>query len=230
MQVNDHVPFLDSQKVLFSVSDGKTAVHATADGSDPMTAQAAISGGMTLTKTAMVKAAVANPGGVMAPRVSSQRFVAMLPAAKESAEGLVSGLTLTHFQGEEAFREAARSTDRNQQPSAAVQGFDLGPFGRGHVAVLEGYLDVPETGVYNFVSLSYPGINLILDNEKIIEAYGRGDTAWWVQDGRIGLAKGLHRIRVEYHNPTSHPGEVNIEWQGPSTEGGKIPESKLFHK
>jgi hexosaminidase len=62
--------------------------------------------------------------------------------------------------------------------------------------ILEGYINIPADGVYNFSTVTYNDIELSIDNEKLSE-----------NEGAINLLKGYHTIKIKnfYHEPAPGP-------------------------
>jgi predicted alpha-1,2-mannosidase len=92
---------------------------------------------------------------------------------------------------------------------------------------LEGYLKVPETGVYTFSLEANDGAVLFINNRMIIDNDG-GHRAQKL-DTKIGLKKGWHPIKVDYFQQGLAK-SLTVIWEGPGVEEQEIPKSVLFHK
>ena len=92
---------------------------------------------------------------------------------------------------------------------------------------LEGYLQVPETGVYTFYLEANDGAILYLNDQEIIDNDG-GHRAQRL-DTKIGLKKGWHPIKVEYFQQGLAKSLIAI-WEGPGVDNQEIPKQALFHK
>jgi PA14 domain len=72
--------------------------------------------------------------------------------------------------------------------------------------VLEGYLEIPETGVWVLVLGSDDGSRLLLDGELVAD--NDGPHPMQSASGRRRLEKGLHAVRIEFFEAT---GEAELE-------------------
>jgi hexosaminidase len=99
-----------------------------------------------------------------------------------------------------------------------------------------GYIDVPETGIYTFTLGVHGMANLYIDGQRIIDCDGphgywdkEADEAdCWYKYGRVALKKGKHAIRIDYRN---HHGQHNLKllWQAESGEREPVPDSAFSH-
>ena len=94
--------------------------------------------------------------------------------------------------------------------------------------VFEGFIDIPEQGVYGFSTTSDDGSVLYVDDRLVVD--NDGGHAAVSASGRIALAAGKHRYRILYFE--DYEGEAFAwAWQKP---GGKqmesIPAACLYTK
>jgi len=89
-----------------------------------------------------------------------------------------------------------------------------------------GYIDVPETGWYNFTTESDDGSALYIGSEQIVD--NGGGHGMRKRSGGIALSEGLHEITVTYFQGPSDKG-LNVRWSGPDTETEQIPGDVLYH-
>jgi len=87
-------------------------------------------------------------------------------------------------------------------------------------AVFEGYLVVPETGLWTLSTESDDGSRLFIDGQLVVDndgLHGMVD-----RSGQVALEAGYHRIRVEFFENFGGAGEI-VRWQGPGTARAVIP-------
>lgn len=87
-----------------------------------------------------------------------------------------------------------------------------------------GWLEVPETGAYNFRLTCDDGAKLLLDDKLVV------DTEWgdsFVADGLVQLTKGRHKITVPFYENTGKF-YLKLEWKkGGSDTYALVPSSAL---
>jgi outer membrane protein assembly factor BamB len=97
-----------------------------------------------------------------------------------------------------------------------------------HFALLfEGYLRVPEDGIYKFYLTSDDGSLLWLDGKKVVDNDGTHGAR--EAEGQVPLQAGLHAFRVGFFQTVTGLA-LNVKWEGPSF-GKKILEGEvLWHE
>ena len=100
--------------------------------------------------------------------------------------------------------------------------FTHNSFARG--VLLEGYIDVPSSGLYTFYTRLDSHTQLKIDDKVIIEQAGMRRMPQW--NGEVYLEKGVHKIFVHY-SVTEVPG-FSVMWKGPNIPYGEIPQNILY--
>ncbi len=95
-----------------------------------------------------------------------------------------------------------------------------GRLGNDFGVVLEGFVEIPRDGVWTFFTESDDGSALFIGGTQVVSNDGRHESA--ERSGRIGLRRGLHRIRVEYFQ-SGKSGALGASWEGPGTPRQPIP-------
>ena len=91
-------------------------------------------------------------------------------------------------------------------------------------ATLEGTFDAPSDDVYEFALTSDDGSRLYIDGKLVVDHDGLHSSE--TKAGFIGLARGAHKIRVEYFNKTGGA-ELNILWRNSRTKPGPMGRFKF---
>jgi len=94
-------------------------------------------------------------------------------------------------------------------------------------ALYEGYLKVPEDGLYVFSVLSGDGSVLWIDGEPIVDNDGRHGHI--ERSGSVGLAEGYHTFRLAYFQWLKSK-ILNVSWQPPGEKKQPLPAEVLFHE
>ena len=93
--------------------------------------------------------------------------------------------------------------------------------------IFNGYIDVPEGGLWEFAVTSDDGAVLELDGRLVVN--GDGSHANFKATGHVGLRKGLHAFRLRYLE--DYEGQ-NLEWawkRPGAAEFEPIPESAIYY-
>lgn len=92
--------------------------------------------------------------------------------------------------------------------------------------LFEGFIEVPDTGVYGFHVTSDDGSRLTIGDETLIQ--NDGIHGMVEKSGYVALSTGLHPFRLEYFQRTGGLGlEVSVESRG--NQKLPLPEGWLFH-
>jgi len=136
------------------------------------------------------------------------------------------GLAFTLFEG----RFSSTKDLEGAVPRAAGQAdsVDYRLFGRevDYGVIFKGYLNVPADGFYQFASESDDGSMLYIDDEEVVA--NDGEHGRYLLSGHIPLAKGFHRIRIEYFQVGGDSG-LQVLWAISGQKLKAIEPSALFH-
>jgi Alpha-L-fucosidase len=91
--------------------------------------------------------------------------------------------------------------------------------------VFEGYIEIPQDGVYTFYLTSDDGSKLIID-DAVIDNDGLHSAV--EKHAELPLAKGYHTFRL-YFFENSGGEELQVSWKGPGFEKEPLPATVLFH-
>jgi len=223
----DDIMFLNSRKVTLSGTEPGAKIYYTLDGTEPSENSIRYTDPITITKTSVLKTRSYVDGIAPSyPLTIHFKKINMLEAVKVSA--LKPGVKFKYREG----RGVMSARDQEAAPilkEGLLEYFHVNnikddrPFGYQ----LEGYLKVPETGVYTFYLEANDGAILYLNNKEIIDNDG-GHRAQRL-DTKIGLKKGWHPIKVEYFQQGLAK-SLFVIWEGPGIEKQEVPASVLFHK
>ena len=218
--------FLDNRIVTISATEPEANIHYTLDTSEPTEKSPLYINPVTITKPTVLKVRSFVDGILPSYPVSIQfKQIDMLEAVP--ASGLQPGVNYLYREGD-AVRSAkdqsgAPILDRGVLTTFNVDAIkDQRSFGYN----LEGYLNVPETGVYTFWLEANDGAVLYLNGKLIIDNDG-GHRAQ-VLDSKIGLKKGWHPIKVDYFQQGLAK-SLKVKWEGPGIQIREVEAGDLFH-
>lgn len=171
-------------------------IRYTLDGSEPTRTSPLYRDQVKVDRTSELKARCYTPDG-RAGRVVSRKFLKMKPQPALKGAGKKRGLQYKYYEG-----DWDRLPDFSQLPvvqSGVIPTIDVdqiahqdNQFG----VVLEGYIEVPETGTYTLYTYSDDGSRLYLNDQLLVDSDGR-HSAKYIHGTTI-LEKGKHKIRIEY--------------------------------
>jgi hexosaminidase len=149
-----------------------------------------------------------------------------LKAAVIPHTGLKPGLAFTLFEGR--FSSTKELESAVPKASGQADSVDLRQFGRevDYGIVFEGYLKVPADGYYQLASESDDGSMLNIDGEEVVA--NDGEHGRFLVSGSIPLAKGFHRVRIEFFQGEGGSG-LQVLWAISGQKLRAIEPSALFH-
>ena len=196
------VAFVDSTSLEFKTTRPVKMVY-TLDGTEPTAQSAEYTVPLTFTETTTLKIASALPSGKLSPVRTIQVEKQALAPAKEVAK-TTPGLNMQVFDGMYLNVEALKSA--NVQPKTTkviketkelreqVQTSESMRGVKQYAAVAEGYVNIPEDGVY-YISSDLEEVwidgKLLINNGGEVKRFSRHDNS-------VALAKGLHEIKAVF--------------------------------
>lgn len=218
--------FVDSLSMdLVCATDG-AQIRYTEDGSEPTESSALYNAPLPLTQSKTIKAKAFAQGLTPSPTATINAVKAEFsPAANVS--GLKEGVAYSYYEGQfsrVADLLSARPVEKGVMAQPSIASARLSDhFG----FIYEGYISVPERGVWEFCTVSDDGSVLEVDGQEVVN--NDGGHAAINSSGRIALEKGLHRFRLLYFE--DYEGEaLSWSWKSPATTSfTPIPTEALFH-
>ena len=203
----------------------------TLDGADPDSTSHRYAGPLSLDLTdgpVTVRArAFAHDGRVTAPAMATFRHAALRVPDLDSAEGLLPGLARTYYEGTfESVEQlqGAQATEESTALSAGLSG-DEAPEQFG--LVFEGYIHVPDAGLYEFELGSDDGSRLIVGTEIVVDHDGPHGMSSRI--GQTALAPGFHHFHLLYFQGGGGLGlELRVRLPGASA-AAQLPADWLYH-
>ncbi len=221
--------FTDSTTVTMRSDVASATIHYTIDGKDPSSESPRYEGPLVLRDSTRVRAiAVFDGRSSVTPAMAEvtrfdpatfrpgvQLFAAPRPGLRMRLFD-VPIKSLDELAGKTAAAEAvvdqiALPRDRPKDEFALV---------------FDGYLTVPNDGVYTFSLLSDDGSRLFVGDDLVCNADAA--SIWETREGRIPLRAGTHLFRVEYFEAKGEE-RLRVRWSGPGFRDVAIPAEVLGH-
>jgi len=190
----DFVAFIDSVTLSFSSTRPVKMVYTT-DGSDPSETSREYSEPLTLRENTILKIRSVLPTGKM----SKVRTITIEKQTPASALQVTSRAGLLMKSADGNFIRVGDLENAKNWKQQIIQDLSL-RFNREKpsAAVITGYIDVPETGVYYFSSDNdqvWVANRLLINNDGEVKRFSRHDSS-------IALEKGKHALKIVFLNNT----------------------------
>ncbi len=202
-------------------------IRYTMDGTDPTEASVLYEGPFVITEECDLRIRAFKEGIQPSPVFKCRAFpIEYFPAV--SASPLKNGCRYTYHRG--TFKNVAQVSaspvvSSGILPEPSIKGAtDEDHFG----FIFNGYLEVPEEGLWEFAVTSDDGAVLELDGHLVVN--GDGSHANFKATGHVGLRKGLHAFRLRYLE--DYEGQ-NLEWawKRPGAEEFEpVPDSAVYYR
>ncbi len=193
-----NVAFTDSATLSLKTIRPLKIVYTT-DGTIPKPESPVYVSPLKFSATTTVRAAAVLPCGIMSP-IRTIYMEKQQPLPAQRAKVRKKGLGLTVYYG-----NFLKPYDFPDTPDEVVFVADLKSLRnrtgvpssvrnvRNYAAVAEGYVDIPETGTYEFATNNN---QLWLDGRLLVDNAGQPCPRYSPNNRQVVLAKGLHRIKV----------------------------------
>ncbi|WP_298064238.1 family 20 glycosylhydrolase, partial [uncultured Rikenella sp.] len=210
---NDINVFVDTAVVTVNCLLPNISVRYTTDGSFPNAESTLYTGPLTVTESTEFIFRPFRPDGTAgAMQRAEYRREDYSPAQTLPDRKLENGIRMIYheFRGREcAGIEEAKVVRGYTLDSVAVPSKLEGWLG----LIYEGYIEVPQDGIYTFSLMSNDGSRLYVDGGLLIDNDGpHGDVRLTAQRA---LATGWHKVRVEYFD-MNNGGMLSLQWASPT--------------
>jgi len=221
----DYNRFLDAVDVKISSDNKNVEIRYTADGSDPSVRSTLVQDMIHLSETTVLSARCFKEGRPVSA-VARKTYFRVKPHAASNVKDLISGIQYTYYEGK--WDILPDFGDLPVVKEGVVPNFDFSPrkqtdyFGFKY----EGYIKIPQNGIYEFYTASDDGSRLYIGKDLVVDNNGRH--AIQEKQGTIELEKGYHPIIVLFFEKTGDD-DLIVSVKGPGIEKQVIPDTLIFH-
>ncbi|NJL75712.1 MAG: metallophosphoesterase [Saprospiraceae bacterium] len=171
-------------------------IRYTLDGSEPSRSSTLYSKPFILSESAILVARAYTQDG-RASRLNKMQFRKMNPQAPINVKKTEKGLRFNYYEGEwQHLPDFSTLSSVKQGTVNQATLSDIGHRDNHFGVVMEGYVEIPATGIHTFFINSDDGSKLYLNDELLIDH--DGDHSAISKTGQAILAAGKHKIRIEY--------------------------------
>jgi predicted alpha-1,2-mannosidase len=197
-------------------------IRYTLDGSEPTAGSKLYAKPIVLTKTTMLKAKAFANGKEPSPVITMQFEKAELQKSLKVA-GIVPGLKYEYFKG------SVNSVEKLQNPitigKAKTVDLSMKEQDDNFGLIFTGFIEIPIDGLYTFYLTSDDGSKLSINDKVVVGNDGFHGSV--TASGKVGLAKGLHKIEVRFFEGAVAE-QLDFEWEGPGIKRQIVPEKVYF--
>jgi alpha-L-fucosidase len=187
--------FIEREEVNITDIPAGLSVRYTLDGSEPSMQSNEYTAPVQINNTAGFKAAYFFKGHILG-RVAERIYTKVTPVPDVKVEKPESGLKFIYCEG--FFKnipdfKSVKHTSEGIYPKVGVLS---GSRAENFAQKLEGYISIPETGVYTFSLTSDDGSNLLLDGNMLVNNDGFHSSI--TKSGSVALSAGYHKLDVGF--------------------------------
>jgi alpha-L-fucosidase len=216
---------VDSLSVKLVTERENVQIYYTMNGTDPTIKSSKYSKPFFIKKSGVVQARCFRNSKPVSG-ISSKTFRKVTPYPASPIKSPAAGLDFQYFEGD--WDSIPEFSQIKPVANGNINNFLFTPrvneerFG----FVYEGLILVPSDDVYSFYTESDDGSKLYIDLKEVVNNDGLHGLK--EQEGTIALAKGYHRIKVEYFEKTGSD-ELRVSWRSNRIIKQSIPAEVLFH-
>ncbi|MCP4725579.1 MAG: hypothetical protein GY863_11110 [bacterium] len=218
--------FINELAVTLKSDRDNVEVRYTLDGTIPGIDSPVAYGKIMINNSAMVSARCFRDGKPVSGSIS-QTYNKVIPLNAASVDNTIPGLKYSYFEGDwDILPDFYKNTPVK---TGVVDNFTFDPRNREEYFgfLYEGYVNIPNTGVYVFYTDSDDGSMLYIGNKMVVDNDGLHGMI--EEKGEIALLEGLHQIKVIFFEKTGGD-DLKVYIEGPDLEKQQIGENMLFYR
>ena len=217
--------FLEEKLVKLACDTKGAEIYYTSDGSEPDKNSQLYKEPFFVNKTVTIKMMAYKENRESLPSLALIKKVSM--SNPIHPENVKQGLSYKYYHG--TFRMVNDFLKLSPLKTGIVPHFSIEPREKEQFFAFEyeGYINIPEDGLYSFYLATNDGGRLYIDNFNLINNDGLHPLS--EVNRPIALKSGLHPISVKYFQEGGSNGLI-VSWKGPGFDKQKVPSSVLFYK
>ena len=221
----DHDIFIDRLNVSITSERDNIDIRYTLDGSTPTMMSPAVTGAINLLETTVVSAGAFRNGQPVSKSVQ-YKFNKVKPQEGLAVRERRQGLRYGYYEG--SWDQLPDFGVLTSVKEGVLSDFDFSPRNQSEYFGFQydGFIRLPETGIYSFFTDSDDGSQLFIGDKLVVDNDGlHGMTE---ETGVVALRAGFHPIRVTFFEKTGGD-ELQVYYRGPNIKKQAIPKQALFY-
>ncbi|MFP6724337.1 MAG: PA14 domain-containing protein, partial [Candidatus Poribacteria bacterium] len=222
----EHKIFINEMDVSIVSPRENIIIHYTLDGSTPSIKSPIVDGPIRLTKTSQVSARLFRNGEPVSGSTQAN-YTKVVPNPGVDLHGITQGLQYGYYEG--SWDNLPDFNKLDVVATGVIPNFDISPRKQNDYFgfQFEGFVLLPEDGVYSFFTDSddgsrlYIGSSLVVDNDGL---HGINE-----ETGSIALSAGYHPIRVTFFEKGGG-NQLKVSYMESNMIKQTIPPQFLVHK
>jgi alpha-L-fucosidase len=221
---SDYLIFIDKTEPFLTSENSNFEIRFTTDGSLPSIESPVYKGTLTLTETTLLSARCFRDGKPVSDSVC-KIFTKVKPLKAVLPGEMKPGVSFRYFEGD--WDSLPDFTKLTPIKTGITHNFNLSEKIKGdyYAFVFEGFVQVPNDGIYEFMTDSDDGSQLFIDGNLVVD--NDGLHGMMLAKGAIALSKGFHTIRVTFFEKGGQD-DIKVYYRGPGINQGLIPDRSLF--
>lgn len=220
--------FISRTEVMITLPDAEKRVEIryTTDGSEPVLQSPVYHNKIIVTKNMLIRARSFYKNKPVSG-VSEKMLEKIDPEPAVAVVNPKTGLRVYYYEGDwdsiPVFSKLVATANEITGKISTGQYRDK----ERYAVLIEGYINLPQTDVYNFYLSSDDGSMLYLDGKLVIN--NNGLHGMKEVKGSAALAAGYHAIRIEYFEKTGGD-DLQLYFESENNKKKEIPAGLLFHQ
>lgn len=220
--------FLQNHDITLSQPYQNVTLRYTLDGSEPTAQSPAYTQPIKINATTTIKVRFFDASNQAKSEIIEKTYRKVVPLAGVTVKKAQNGLKYKFYEG--MFTKMPDFKMLTQKREGIATDFNMEKMAqiKNHYAfVFEGFVEVPEDGLYNFYTHSDDGSKLFIHNELVVDNDGSHSAR--TRRGNIALRKGIHPIRIEYFEDFEGE-ELRLGYEVNGKEAKEITFKELFYQ
>ena len=212
-------------EIVLPPNQGDVVIRYTTDGSSPSVKSRVYKEKILLTNNTVVKAKNFVGNKAVSGEVE-RKFIKVVPVASHKPANVKSGLIASFYEGE--WNNIPNFSLLNKKEETVLEMVSPGKWQgkEKYGVVLEGYIKIPESEVYNFYLSSDDGSKLFINGELLIDNDGLHGMV--EKKGVIALSAGYHKLRIEFFEKTGGD-DLKLFIESPEMKRQEVGKEMLYN-